>query len=449
MPAPYTVERAGSPVSPARTTRIRMLTKLLRPTRVPRALTQPAPFSIPGPNADTRSPSSSPSLYSLSSDSDSRSNLLSVSDRPLLSPTSNTSSSSASEGRGEDITAKDGIDYNASDLDDAPEPISPSEPSLGSPSGDYSPATNQAYGVRPQRIIVADKHDESIDNDDTVSLRAARNCNARTKLQPLSPSEWLGSKVQAETAFGGVSPRSPLESGNRRPFPASLSSSPATPRPSETNPLYAKLEGSDLDIPRRRRHTTPEIPDSELLTETRRRPRSASEPRSFLSMGSAMRHTGTVASTLTEYILSIPPELDTGPKSSQTILPPPRQSSLPSPVTMPDDVYFTAAGRRESRMYYRPDIAPNYVSASPMRRGHTHSSSEPVLSQVDADQRPLSRYATWTRKKSDPTSGRPFEDLIRAATPVGGDSTPVSSDWSGNWNRDDIQDVIRELRSLK
>ncbi|KAJ6497546.1 hypothetical protein C8R45DRAFT_1093910 [Mycena sanguinolenta] len=416
MPAFHLAERAGSPVSPARTTGIRTLTKLLRPTRVRRVATQPASFSIPGANIETRSPSSSPSLYSLSSDSDSRSNLLSASDRPLLSPTSSIMSSSTSEGHGIDSTVKHRNDYSASDLDDATEPSSP-----GSPD-DYSWAMNRAYLVRPQRIIT-DEDDGTMDHDDTSILKRTEPA----KLQVLSPAEWLGSNGHAKAVFG------------------SSSSSPATPRPrsvSEINRLYAS---SDLDVPRRRSHTTTGLSDSEL-TETWRRPRSASEPRSFL--GSAKWHAGPVSSTPTEYILTIPPELDTGPNSAQTILPPPRQSSLPSPITMPDDVYFTAAGRRESRMYIRPD-GPSYVPASPMRRGHAHSNSVPLLPPADADQRPLARYASWTGKKREPTSGRPFEDLVRAVTPPDGDHTPIPSDWSGNWNRDDIQDVIRQLRLLK
>ncbi|KAF8150438.1 hypothetical protein K438DRAFT_1865403, partial [Mycena galopus ATCC 62051] len=112
---------------------------------------------------------------------------------------------------------------------------------------------------------------------------------------------------------------------------------------------------------------------------------------------------------------------------------------------MPDDVYFTAAGRRESRIY----SAPTYVPPSPMRRGHAHTSSEPLFPAND--QRPPSRYDTRNGGKKEPTSGRPFEDLTRAETPSEGYSTPVSRKeemWSGDWNRDDIQDVIRGLRSL-
>jgi hypothetical protein len=119
---------------------------------------------------------------------------------------------------------------------------------------------------------------------------------------------------------------------------------------------------------------------------------------------------------------------------------------------MPDDVYFTAAGRRESRMYISPDAGPNYVPPAPMRRAHAHSNSEPVLLPVELDQgAPASRPTTWKGRK-EPTSGRPFEDRTREETRADGDSTPVSRKedmWSGTWNREDIQDVIRELRELK
>ncbi|KAJ7655725.1 hypothetical protein DFH06DRAFT_1200854 [Mycena polygramma] len=198
-----------------------------------------------------------------------------------------------------------------------------------------------------------------------------------------------------------------------------------------------------------------EIPEFEPLTEHRRRARSLSEPRSFL--GSAVElspHAETVPSTPTEYIFAAD-DLNSRPRSSQTISPPPRQSSLvPSPnIRMPEDVYFTAAGRRESRMYISPDAAPNFVPAvpqAPMRRGHTHSNSEPVLLDRPT---PAMRHATWSGAKKEPTSGRPFEDVLREEASSGEkDNTPVSRKedmWSGNWNRDDIQDVIQGLRLLK
>lgn len=344
------------------------------------------------------------------------------------------------------------------------EPISPtvlSHKSQRSPSADYTWAMNRAYEVGPKRIITTDKHDRSIDSD-TSSLRVAGKWGERAKLQPLSPSEWIGSNVLAKKAFLGGARVSPVESENRSPLntsssSSSSSSSPVTPRPrpiSANNHPWAK-PGGDLDAVSGS-DAIPEVPEAELLTEYRRRPRSASEPRSFLASPiETFRHSGTVPSTPTEYIIPIP-DLDSGPKSSQTISPPPRQSSLSS--QMPDDVYFTAAGRRESRMYISPDAGPNYIPpSSPMRRGHAHSSSVPLaVIPADPNQKsPAMRYATWSGSKKEPTSGRPFENLMRGeevVPPVGGDSTPVSRKeemWSGNWNRDDIQDVIRELRSLK
>lgn len=87
-----------------------------------------------------------------------------------------------------------------------------------------------------------------------------------------------------------------------------------------------------------------------------------------------------------------------------------------------------------------------------MRRAHAHSNSEPVLLPVELDQgAPASRPTTW-KWRNEPTSGRPFEDRTREETRADGDSTPVSRKedmWSGTWNREDIQDVIRELRELK
>lgn len=316
---------------------------------------------------------------------------------------------------------------------------------------------NRRYSIRPQRIIIADKDDIFIDSE-TSSLRTAGKWGERVQLQPLSPSEWIGSNVHAKRVFvgSGVSKLSPVESENRSPLDGSSSessSSPATPRPrpiSEISRPHSK-PGDDLDTPlyTSRSETITEVPDPEPLTEYRRRPRSASEPRSFLATPiEARRRAGTVPFTPTEYIL---PDVDPDPTSgsSQTLHPPPHNSSLRSP--MPQDVYFTAAGRRESRMYISPDAAPNHVPLSPR---HAHSNSEPGFPTELANYSSTSesvRYATWNGLKK---SGRPFEDAIRrgAMLVADGDSTPVSRKeelWSGEWNRGDIQEVIKELRSLK
>ncbi|KAJ7496823.1 hypothetical protein FB451DRAFT_204251 [Mycena latifolia] len=469
------------PVAPARATSIRKLTNILRATR--RAHAQPS-LSIPGPDVDGPTPPSSPSLYSLSSDGDSRPKLAAETDRadfrPLVSPTSSTFSGSASEGHGDGNglahrelagTVKH-IDYATPELDDdraelpsaqkLPSPILPSRKSHRSSLEFASPTRimNRGYRTPPpsQRIIIADKAGGFIDTD-TSSLRAAGKWGERAKLQPLSPSEWIGSNVHAKKMFLGVSPLSPVETENRSPLDASSSSSsPATPRPrpiSEINGSYSK-PGGDRDTPLQssRSHPITEVPDLELLTEYRRRPRSASEPRSFLGTPlEVARHAGTVPSTPTEYILRMP-DAEPGPMStsSQPMAPPPRNSSLASP--MPKDVYFTAAGRRESRMYISPDAAPDRVPLSPMHRGHAYSSSEPVFpTEPDNGSSTPTRYGPWSGSKPREPSGRPFEDAVaRGVSPSDGDSTPVLRKeelWSGEWNRDDIQDVIKELRSLK
>ncbi|KAJ7169163.1 hypothetical protein C8R43DRAFT_1121049 [Mycena crocata] len=464
----------SEPATLARTTSMRRLTNILRPTRRARAQSALSLPARPRANVDGSSPPSSPSLYSLSSDTGSRLKLVSKDStdfRSLGSPTSSTFSASASEGHG-DTVAPARYATPELELDNVPaelkRAVPPSSRTMSSSSResqaspvemtDHTWAANRGYRIRPQRIIIADM-DDRFNDSETISLHTGE----RGKLQPLSPSEWIGSNVHAKrAAFLNVSQLSPVESESRSPSDASSSSaSPATPRPrprpvSESNRLYLK-PGGDLDTPlcTSRSETIPEGADPELLTEHRRRHRSASEPRSFLGTPvDVRRHAGTEPSTPTEYIVTVP-DVDSGPKSSssQTISPPPRQSSLNSP--MPDDVYFTAAGRRESRMYISPDTAHNHFPVSPMQRGHAYSSSDPVL-PVDLQSYTSARFATWSgNKKREPTSsGRPFEDPpTRGTTPSSdGDSTPVSRRedlWSGEWNRDDIQDVIRELRSLK
>jgi len=152
------------------------------------------------------------------------------------------------------------------------------------------------------------------------------------------------------------------------------------------------------------------------------------------------------------------PDVDSGPipSSSPPVSPPPRKSSLntlmPEERPMPEDVYFTAAGRRESRMYISPYAVPDQVPLAPLRRGHSYSSSEPVFPvKLDGS----STSGTWAGSKiRRDSSGRPFEDAT-ALGPISlpdEDSTPVlrkEKSWSGKWNRDDIQDVIHELRLLK
>ncbi|KAJ7876098.1 hypothetical protein B0H14DRAFT_34719 [Mycena olivaceomarginata] len=56
MPAATMAERIGSPVSPERTSSIRKLTRILRPTKMRRAATQPASFSIPSANVERHTP---------------------------------------------------------------------------------------------------------------------------------------------------------------------------------------------------------------------------------------------------------------------------------------------------------------------------------------------------------------------------------------------------------
>ncbi|KAJ7125201.1 hypothetical protein C8R44DRAFT_734488 [Mycena epipterygia] len=454
--------------SPVRATSIRKLTNILRPTR--RAYAQPY-LRTPAPDVDSLTPPSSPSLYSLSSDSNSRPTLPSETDgahfHPLVSPTISTPASSAFEGHGDGRThgaVKHTIDYAMSELDnDRAEPSSPvSSPNIFSRKSQRSPVDsagyrlNRRYSIRPQRIIIADKDDGFIDNE-TSSLRSAGKWGERVQLRSLSPSEWIGSNVHAKRVFMGVSELSPVEPENRSPLDGSSSessSSPATPRPqpiSEINRPHSK-PGDTLDTPlyTSRSETITEVPDPEPLTEYRRRPRSASEPRSFLATPiMARRRTGTVPFTPTEYILPAPDvDPDPTPDSLQT-LSPPHNSSLHSP--MPEDVYFTAAGRRESRMYISPDAAPNHVPLSPR---HAHSNSDPGFPTELGNYSSTSesvRYATWNGLKK---SGRPFEDAIRrgAMLMADGDSTPVSRKeelWSGEWNRGDIQEVIKELRSLK
>ncbi|KAJ7188789.1 hypothetical protein C8R46DRAFT_30146 [Mycena filopes] len=454
----------SSPVSPARTTSISKLARILRPGRTRRAAAQPSSLTIiPASNGDGPTPPSSPSIYSLSSGSDSRQQLSAETSerpdsRPVLSPTASAFSSSVSEGHGDvGRPSQRPADYTPADLVNGRAELG-SEPNRKAQrlSANYSWAMKRADGVRPHPIIITDTGDGYM-QDDAADLRTTGKWAERGTLRPLSPSEWIGANVLAKKAFIGSTPVSPVESENLSPLVAASSpstSSPATPRPLS---VYANMKPGDLDPPLHTSHsyTLPEHRETTtLLTEHRRRPRSASEPRSFLRSPITLpRHHGTVPSTPTEYILAVP-ALDSGPRSSAstvTILPPPRRSSLPSPSPMPDDVYFTAAGRPESRMYISPDAAPNYLppasAAAPTRARHAHTNSEPMLF-ADASAPMASRHFP---QKSEP-SGRPFEDSTSRTDNKEGGSTPVARKedmWSGNWNREDIQDVIRALRSLK
>ncbi|KAJ7772034.1 hypothetical protein DFH07DRAFT_803476 [Mycena maculata] len=300
---------------------------------------------------------------------------------------------------------------------------------------------SRGYQIRPQRLVIADQDGRFPDSE-------------RAKLQPISPSEWIGANVQAKKMFLGAGRLSPVESENRSPLDTSSSiSSPATPRPWSYSVMGHSKPGGDLDTPMyvSRSPTIAETPDAEL-TEHRRRPRSASEPRSFLvPFIEVPRHAGTVPPTPTEYLVPVAETESDGPKSFSisAVSLPPRKSSHHNP--MPEDVYFTAAGRRESRIYIPPDAAPNSVSLSP--RGHAYSSSDPVFSAELGG--PPARHATWSgSRKKEPSSARPFADvhLPGMASSADEDNTPVSRKeelWSGEWNRDDIQEVIKELRSLK
>ncbi|KAK7057646.1 hypothetical protein R3P38DRAFT_1182376 [Favolaschia claudopus] len=456
-------ERAVSPVSfnVPRTTGIRKLATILRPTKMRRTATQPASFSVPGVDVDgRRNASSSPSLYSVSSeDSDLRSKILldaETSDSvPLLSPTSSTFSSSASEGHGIHLPyrdAKQGVESLSSQ--ETPDARAEADSSLTSSSPVTSllePNSTMHRAPRKllQRITVVDTgHGESFDID-ASSMHMTGGPVEPPKSPPLSPSEWIGTNKTKNRVLS-VPPEP-----NDSPLTASSGSSPDTPRPHllPDNDQMKRGDNLDFESPNLKSLAIPS-----RIERTRRRPRSASEPRLLLSSLEMSRHAGTVPSTPTDssYTLFVPPDLNSGPSSSHTITPPTRQSSLPIPLlTMPDDVYFTAAGRRDSRLYLNSTLTStsNDVPPSPMRRGHTYSNSEP-LPDDSSILAPASQYAFWTgRKHSEPTSARPFENMTQLIEPAEeGDSTPVARKevlWSGNWNRDDIQDVIRQLRSLR
>lgn len=168
-------------------------------------------------------------------------------------------------------------------------PVSLTDPSPESQrplSADYTWAVHKARGVRPQRIIIADKLGRSIDDDTpSPSLPTAEKWGERAKLQPLSPSQWIGSNVRAKTVLGELSP-SALESASGSVLTtSSSSSSPATPRPRPVSEINHPSPKPEVDLGKPSQRIT-ELQESELLTETRRRPRSASEPRSFLAQQS-------------------------------------------------------------------------------------------------------------------------------------------------------------------
>ncbi|KAJ7099508.1 hypothetical protein B0H15DRAFT_549610 [Mycena belliarum] len=454
----------GSPVAPTRATSLRKLANILRTSR--RVHSQPS-LTIPQPATNGPSPPSSPSLYTLSSDGDSQ---------PLVSPTLSTFSSSASEGHGDYLarrefggTSKYPLEYATPDSDDDRETdlifscpgISHGRYQRSSPSDEYTTLIGESReGSRtqpPDQCICADEDGRLI--SDTSSLRAAGKRGERTKLQLLTPSEWIGSNVQPKTTFLRAAPLFQVEYEDRSP--TSDLPSPITPRPRPTSEIhrsYTKPGDLDTPLPHSRSRPITELPELELLTDSRRRPRSASEPRSFPGTPfNVSRHARSVSSTPTEYILpvpcadaapmsSFPQPTSSSPGSSQpsSIAPSNWNTSPLSPE--PEDVYFTAAGRRESRIYINPGAAPYRVPMSSMR-GHAHSNSEPILFSDDSS----TSLRCGTRSKWQ--SGQPFEDsVMQGAAFFSGDNTPVARKedlWSGEWNRDDIQDVIKQLRSLK
>ncbi|KAJ7072758.1 hypothetical protein C8F01DRAFT_259763 [Mycena amicta] len=340
--------RLASPISPSRTTSIRKLTNILRPSR-----------SAPRPDHDSTSPPSSPSLYSLSSESESRSKLTDglSEEEPLLSPSLSTS---ASGEHGDYLARKPppleldtaGLELNVDHDRLLNSPTRPA-PRPQRTSADFSWAMNKR--VRPQRIIIADKEDGYITSD-ASSLRAGGIWDAPPVV---TPSEWLAS-TRKGMVFQEVS--SPLSPDGT----SSSGSSPATPRVRPTSEMHRNVKpGAQVDSAGH----SPSITGA----PSPQRARSSSEPqRLFLgknSPTSSSPHASTVPTTptgsrsgfitpdATELVASSPPPPPP---------PPPPPSSLSSPITprpkarMPDDVYFTAAGRRESRMYISPDAAPNH-----------------------------------------------------------------------------------------
>ncbi|KAJ7189541.1 hypothetical protein GGX14DRAFT_484684 [Mycena pura] len=387
------MSRHGSPNAPTRKTSMRKLSRILRPRRTP---AQPT-LLIPEGGIDDTTPPSSPSLYSHSSENECRPKISSEGDRadsrPLLSPTPSNFSVSASEEQVNGSACsgtRPPFDFTPPGLEiSRSEPTSPTWPSRRPrrSSADYTWAMNR---VRPQRIIISDKEAIFI-NSDASSLHSAGKWVEQVSL---SPSQWISSKGLAEGAVLRMDHFSPVEPQERNPRDMNATSSvssPDTARPRPTFEMHCPYPHFDtLNTIPNATNSEPLISGSELLNKDhRRRPRSVSEPRSFLGVPRQMpRRADTVPSTPTEYILTVPTALDSdsGPKTSSsqsTISPPPPRHSNNTP--MPEDVYFTAAGRRESRMYFSPDSLP--------RRGHSYSNSEPGAFAAELD--PSSTSIRW------------------------------------------------------
>ncbi|KAF7296040.1 hypothetical protein MKEN_01419000 [Mycena kentingensis (nom. inval.)] len=457
------------PVSPLRTNSFRKLANnFLRPSR--RAAPSLAKLDSDGPT-----PPSSPSLYSLSSEGESRSNL--PDEAQTLSPTSSNFSMSASEGHGdagpirrpaalELVTA--GLELDRSALN------SPTRRPQRT-SADFSWAMNTKR-PRPQRIIIDNDNEDAFINSDAASVRAGGIWDVP---MPLSPAEWLAPMrkgavvvVQDEEAEVDVAPTplSPVEGAS------SSESSPATPRFRPTSDMHGPARLDVKPVADVQDAHTPRIAEQPSGLVAGRRARSSSEPqRLFLaSAGPAVAsgQAGTVPSTPTHSRPGfIMPVSDLVPRSPPSIRGPSfapspapsiassRRSSMtvnnPSPTTpKPAE---DASARRESRIYITPD------AGAFTNRGHTHSNSEPTLPTPLSETDPASgslRYATWNsyrkRNRAATTSAKPFDDATlneaEEGTKAAGDSTPVlrkEQMWTGEWNRDNIQDVIHGLRSLR
>ncbi|KAF7297958.1 hypothetical protein HMN09_01016700 [Mycena chlorophos] len=463
------------PVSPSRTTSMRRIARIWRPRRGP------------GPSY---SPPSSPSLYSLSDESESRPRLGFEGEhppppleedeepRPSLSPTTSTFSSSDGLGGGlrtpptslEIVTVGlAGIDRSG--LNSPTNSTHTRRPQRNSADLSWANKQQQHQRSRPERIIIADSASSL---SDTASLRSGRVWDVPAVM---SPAEWLASTRNKEQDLPStpVSPHS--------------SESPDTPRFRATSDMQQErvhpipkpvqkpgIEFEAIDVHGGGPGHGPVLAGS--------RTRSSSDPhRSFLGNGSGNgpappppphhhAYASTAPATPTSGFIiteksasaSLPPPLP--PASTST---PSRRSSMNSPSPSPntprppsDDVYFTAAGRRESRLYANAN-GPNMDP--PTRPVHTHSNSEPKIPPATppVDQDPT-RYATWNsyRKRAAtvttgnrPAAARPFEDSVQGDADVMylyTDNTPVSRKeqmWSGEWNRGSIHEVIQELRELR
>nr|GAT56201.1 predicted protein [Mycena chlorophos] len=441
----------------------------------------------PGPSY---SPPSSPSLYSLSDESESRPRLGFEGEhppppppleedeepRPSLSPTTSTFSSSDGLGGGlrtpptslEIVTVGlAGIDRSG--LNSPTNSTHTRRPQRNSADLTWANKHQHQQRSRPERIIIADSASSL---SDTASLRSGRVWDVPAVM---SPSEWLASTRNKEqdlpSTAGPVSPHS--------------SESPDTPR----------FRGTS-DMQQERVHPIPK-PGIEAIDVhgggpghgpvlAGSRTRSSSDPyRSFLGNGNGPApphhaYASTAPATPTSGFIITNPEKSASlpplPPASTSTSTPSRRSSMNSPSPSPspntprptpsDDVYFTAAGRRESRLYANANgLNMNMDPPTLTRPVHTHSNSEPKIPPATStatppvDQDPT-RYATWNsyRKRAATVTARParpFEDSVQGDADVMylyTDNTPVSRKeqmWSGEWNRGSIHEVIQELRELR